>query len=58
MKETNEWWAKEELQNKATLSALHPIKITKNISSMLIVERAPASFHAEELQERRALEWE
>ena len=30
----------------------------KNIVSMLIVERAPASFHAEELQERRALEWE
>ena len=56
LKETNEWWAKEKLQNKATLSALDPIK--ENISSMLIVERAPASFHAEELQERRALEWE
>ena len=57
LKETNEWWAKEKLQNKATLSALHPI-IKKNIVSMLIVERAPASFHAEELQERRVLEWE
>ena len=51
LNERNERWAIEELQDKATLSALDPIKT-------IHVECAPASFHAEESQERRALEWE